>query len=132
MVTAKWKLTHIGWKLMPNEVELLLSAPSAVHDSLKSTAGKVFLSQFLRAMAPKNLYSLLCCMFYFQPLILFILFFRDLFSTVCPAWEREPRSLRFIALLRCTFFFKWKENPSLIPTAPVHPSLSFFLTLYHW
>lgn len=99
---------NVKWGKITSVCTRCRAQPFKVHSNV--TAGKVFLSQSFRVMAPKILYSLLCCTFYFHSLILFILFFRDLYSEIYPAWETEPRSHRFTALLFHWFFLVEAES----------------------
>lgn len=112
MVTAKWKLTQKGWRLMSNEVKLLLSAPAAcrvqpLKVELNVRAGKVFLVSLL------EWWPLRFFIHYFVVRSTFSLWFHSFFSLeICTAkaWEMEPRSHRFTALF------------SFILSAIIHPT----------
>ena len=80
---------NVKWGKITSVCTRCRAQPFKVHSNV--TAGKVFLCESFRVMAPKILYSLLCCTFYFHSLILFILFFRDLYIVQSTQPERRSR-----------------------------------------
>lgn len=100
----KWKFTQIVLRPMSNKVKLPPSALLLFISPLEYSSWEKFFLNLSVWWPLRLFYSWLCCTFHFHSLILFMLFFRDLYSEINAAWETEPRPRRFTSLLHNSFF----------------------------